>query len=69
LTVNNDHTYFVGLDGVLGYNAGCDLSKFYDSIRYQPDYPTQFSKIRNGTRKVNVKNSGLLNELNKMGRD
>jgi len=70
LTVANDHTYYVGLGGVLGHNAdGCDLNEFYDSIRQHPRYPTNFSKIRNGTRKVKINNSGLLYELNKMGRD
>jgi len=61
LTVANDHTYYVGLGGVLGHNAdGCDLNEFYDSIRQHPKYPTNFSKIRNGTRKVKINNSGLL---------
>ena len=28
LTVANDHTYFVGISGVLGHNAGCPLGEF-----------------------------------------
>jgi len=54
---------------VLGHNAGCDPHKFYDSIRYHPDYPINFSKRKNGTKRVSIKNNSILAELNKMGRD
>ena len=32
LTVANDHTYFVGRDGVLGHNAGCDWNEAVNNL-------------------------------------
>jgi len=69
LTVNNDHTYYVGASGVLGHNSDkCNLNEFYDSISYHPDYPVNFEKKHNGIRKVKINNNKLLIELNKRGR-
>ena len=35
LTVDNDHTYFVGVGGVLGHNSGCD-PKYSPTDKHKP---------------------------------
>ena len=47
LTVNNNHTYFVGRDGVLGHNSGCEYFKLSPhKIRFTQDSIKQ--EFKNG---------------------
>ena len=44
LTVNNFHTYFVGLSGVLGHNARCNLDEVNDILNTMGAFSLEVSK-------------------------
>jgi hypothetical protein len=42
------------------------LKQIYNSIKAVPEYPKDFQPVQNGTRKLNIKNKLLLEELRKI---
>lgn len=64
--VEGYHTYYVSNINVLVHNM-CKPQKIYNSIKEAPNYNKNFVKVQNGTRKVNINNKELLNELNQIG--
>jgi len=67
--VEDCHTYFVGNTFVLTHNLNCsiDASDIHKSVKDSPNYRSDFVKIQNGAKKVNVNNKPLLSQLNQYG--
>ena len=42
------------------------MKQIYNSIKAAPEYPEDFQPVQNGTRKLNIKNKLLLEELRKV---
>ena len=64
--VEDFHTYYVTNAGVLVHNVCSD--EIYSSVKNSPNYKDGFTKIKNGTKKVNIRNKPLLEELNQYGK-
>ena len=75
LSVDRVHTFFVGLNGVLGHNCpgdelpdwlkpkGDEIKDVFNSITDHPEYPKNFKKEKNSFSQNNVNNKGLLKKL------
>ena len=55
------NSYFVSNLGIWVHN--CALQNVYDSIKKAPKYPEGFRTVQNGTKKVNINNREVLDEL------
>jgi hypothetical protein len=64
--VEDYHTYYVTDAGILVHNV-CS-GDIYSSVKNSPNYKDGFVKIKNGTKKVNMNNKQLLEELNQYGK-
>ena len=69
------HTYYITDSAILVHNADYDAiqrlrikeDQIFSSVRQSPAYRSDFTKISNGTKTVNIKNKALLDELNNYG--
>jgi len=57
--------YPCGSEGNGGANPD-EPKKIYDSAKKAPEYPDGFEGVKNGTKKITVKNEGLLEQLRKI---
>ncbi len=65
LEVSGNSNYYVSASGVLVHNQ-CDIiNSIYKSFKGAPLYPKGFSSVKNGLKKVNIKDKNVLEMLRK----